>query len=135
MLSQEQSQEIWENIWREEEHFDKDFSGQVPKLIELLLSKIIHEQEVEIGISSDAGMLSSCITYDFYDKNNRLELFLLENGSFRIDLSLGMFDLKEYSHILNPVQTKLIPEGLKNQMLKALKKEDPITVTANMLEV
>jgi hypothetical protein len=148
IISQEKANEFWEHIWTQDEVFDDNFVEQIPLLLSLLVSRIVNEEQADIGIADGNGMvvenminfgpspiigLASCLTYDEYSKN-RLELYYGKDGKFTIYLYLDFPDEKEYTHVLTPKLVKLIPDGLVNQMKVALKRKDTVIVKANMLE-
>ncbi len=154
-LTQEQADYLWGNMWQNADYFDKGFKQHVPDFLSLFVSKIVNEGQVDIGIATrnsriTAGMimeieegaefgfkgkLASFLSYDEHNMNDsRLELYYTKDGKITIYLYIGFFDEKEYSHVLTPDEIKMIPEGLINQMKKALQQEEILIVQANMLE-
>lgn len=127
-MNPEEKREFLNNIWdRIDEstipYLDNEFDAIAPKLVEFLLMSILNEDEIDIGTYAQGDTEGSCITYDVFNTDKRLELQLSSSLVFELALSICDFegDEKNYSYLLNDIDVKIIPPGLINMMSEVAK--------------
>lgn len=112
------------------------FSASSDLLIEQLLSAKLNEHQIEIGISSQAGLTTADLTWDEYNTEHILLLRYHKDGHF--DLYYSYYDDDRGSYIslvheLSEEQTRSLPEGLAPVMAQVLTADRPIVIRENQL--
>ncbi len=103
----------------------------------LLLSTIVNDKQITIGMSDNNGNKNSYLTLDRFDTETMLHLKLNENSKFKIELIYWDLDQNYIVHKYNfkSEEIEIIPVGLINIMNEVYHSEEPKTINANSIQV
>jgi|JI6StandDraft_1071083.scaffolds.fasta_scaffold73295_2 hypothetical protein len=102
----------------------------------LLLSTMINNNQVSIGLIYDKGIKCSYLTLDRFNMETMLHLKLYANSIFKIELTYWISGevCKGYKYKLKKNNLEFIPEGLINIMKDVFQNEKPVTVNSNSIQ-
>lgn len=128
---------IWDSLGPgSHEYLNSNFKIIAPKLLEFLITRLLLDEEFEIGYFQHGSKKGAVISYNIYDKEKQMELRLDQKQNFELRLQIWDFDDEEleYKYKLVNQDSDVIPEGLKNLMIEIVHSSNPITVKSKSLK-
>jgi hypothetical protein len=128
---------VWKSIGKDSiEYLDKHFEDITSGLVHFLISSLLENDEIEIGIFTEENQKGAIVSYDIYNTDKQLNLKAITDLTFEIELFLSDNDDNEkiYKHILSQDQVKIIPEVLKNLMIESAVTEKDTSIRPGTLK-
>lgn len=127
---------IWDYINSDSiAYLDTNFDNIAPQLLQFLIFSLLNEGRIEIGTFRHGIKEGSNVSYDIYNSDKTLNLNLLPENVFELELFLYDWDDKKtiYTYKLNETEIRNIPEGLRNLMKEVLNDMEPRTFEENSI--
>ena len=113
----------------------RNFPVYATKILQAILSKLISEGEIHVGLSYYNKDKWSIIAYDDYDKDKQLHIRLNEKLQYELYFYFWNEEglLEEEIYILKETEVQILPQALRSIMESVLESEQGKTIRKNVL--